>query len=76
MGYLCGMETEDWILYYRDLCVRERKALGYSQVEIGRLVGLSVSTIKRFERDGSIRLDNFLRLLKGLQIQIYVDYGR
>jgi transcriptional regulator with XRE-family HTH domain len=74
VNYLCGMETGK--IYYRDLCLAVRKKLGYSQAELGDKAGVSLSTVKRFERDGSIGLDSFLRLLTGLGILIFVDYGR
>lgn len=77
MSYFCDMEESREIeLGYRDLCLGIRRDLGYTQRELSDRLGVSVSTIKRFERDGVIRLGTFLRLLSVLGIQVYIDYGR
>ena len=63
------------VTVYRDICLEVRIRLGYSQRDIAEMVGCSERTIKRFERDGTIGLGSFLKLLKVLNIKISIEYG-
>lgn len=60
---------------YRDICLEVRERLGYSQRDIAVMIGCSERTIKRFEKDGTIGLGSFLKLLQVLQIKISIEYG-
>ena len=78
MTYICNMESGADIKLgsVRDIVVTRRIELGYSQRDISDKLGVSDSTIKRFERNGDIKLSSFLRLVEILDIQIFIDYGR
>ena len=63
------------VTVYRDICIEVRKSRSYSQKDIAEMIGCSERTVKRFERDGTIGLSSFLRLLQVLGIKISIDYG-
>jgi len=41
---------------------QRRKALGYTQVELSERSGVSLGSLKRFERSGQIALESLLKL--------------
>ena len=45
-----------------------RLSLNYSQEYIARKSGVSLRTIKSFEKDGTISLDNLLKIMKILNV--------
>ena len=51
-----------------------RLSLNYSQSYISNKSGVSLRTIKSFEKDGSISLDNLIKMLKVLNVADNINY--
>lgn len=51
-----------------------RLSLNYTQDYISNKSGVSLGTIKSFERDGSISFDNLIKLLRVLNLLDNIDY--
>ncbi len=51
-----------------------RLSLNYSQAYIAQKSGVSIRTVKSFEKDGSISFDNLIKLLKVLNICDNLNY--
>ena len=51
-----------------------RLSLNYSQSYVASKSGVSLRTIKSFEKDGSISFDNLIKLLKVINVADNLDY--
>ena len=51
-----------------------RLSLNYSQEYISKKCGVLLGTIKSFEKSGSISLDNFIKILRVLNMVDNIDY--
>ena len=51
-----------------------RLSLNYSQLYVSQKSGVSLRTIKSFEKDGTISFDNLIKLLKVLNIEDNLNY--
>lgn len=51
-----------------------RLSLNYSQSYVSNKSGVSLRTIKSFEKDGAISIDNLIRILKVLNILDNLNY--
>jgi len=52
---------------------QRRKALGYTQTELSERSGVSLGSLKRFERSGQISLESLLKL--ALVLECLGDFG-
>lgn len=51
-----------------------RLSLNYSQSYVSNKSGVSLRTIKSFEKDGTISLDNLIKILKVINVADNLDY--
>ena len=61
---LTARDTQEAI---RNAAQRKRKSLGWSQVELSERSGVSLGTLKRFERLGEVSLASLLALAEAME---------
>jgi transcriptional regulator with XRE-family HTH domain len=55
--------------------IKERKVKGYTQKELEKRSGVKLGTIRIFEQEGKISLDNFIKIVRALgRVEIFLDF--